>query len=84
MRKPGVIRWFTASVLLLAGFGVAGAAEKEDGKRKAIDPDGIARLQDRVGGQANISISDATGAASFVGLKLGFHGDLMPESTAGA
>jgi Zn-dependent metalloprotease len=37
-----------------------------------------------MGGQARVSISDATGAANFVGLRAGFQGDLMPESPAGA
>ena len=73
----------TAFVLLLAGFGIAGAAEKENGKRKALDPDGVARLEDRMGGQARVSVS-ATGAASFVGLKIGVHGDLMAESQESA
>ncbi len=71
-------------VLLLVGSGYAGADEKENGKRKALDPDGVNRLMAHTGGQARISISEATGAASFVGLKAGFQGDLMAESQAGA
>jgi Zn-dependent metalloprotease len=64
-------------VLLFAASAVAVAGEKEDGKRKALDPDGISRLEMRTSGQARVSVSDATGAASFVGFKAGFHGDLM-------
>jgi Zn-dependent metalloprotease len=84
MRRVGLFASLGVFVLILVGSGYAGATEKENGKRKALDPDGVARLQDRMGGQARVSISDATGAASFVGLKVGFQGDLMAESAAGA
>ncbi len=84
MRKLRIISSASAFVLLLAGFGIAGAAEKENGKRKARDPEGVGRLQARTGGNARVSISEATGAASFIGLRADFHGDLMVESSAGA
>ena len=84
MRRLRFISSATTFVLLLAGFGTAGAAEKENGKRKANDPQGVERLMGRTGGEARVSVSDATGAVSFVGFEAGFHGDLMAESTAGA
>jgi Zn-dependent metalloprotease len=83
MRRVGFVLSRLAFVLLLVGPAYAGAAEKENGKRKALDPDGVERLKDRTGGQVRVSISEATGAARFVGLAAGFQGDLLAESTAG-
>jgi Zn-dependent metalloprotease len=80
MRKIGSITFGLAFVLLLAGPGSAGAAEKENGKRRSLDPAGIERLKERTGGHARVSVSEATGAVRFVNLEAGFHGDLMSES----
>ena len=84
MRRVGSVLSRLAFVLLLVGPGFAQAAEKENGKRKALDPEGIGRLEARTGGQARVTVSRATGAASFVGLKTRAQGDLMAESRATA
>jgi Zn-dependent metalloprotease len=84
MRRVGSPCLRFVFAIVFAASSIAGAAEKEDGKRKSLDPGGVERLKARTGGQARISVSEATGAASFVGFKAGFHGDLMAESQAGA
>jgi Zn-dependent metalloprotease len=84
MRKKALALGSAAFVLLLAGPAVVRAAEKEDGKHKALDPAGIQRLRDRTGGRARVSTSSATGAARFVNLEAGFQGDLMSDSRAPA
>ena len=67
MRKLHRIRWSILLVLLLAGSGIAVAAEKENGKQKGnADPRAIERLLGATGGRAQISYSRATGVARFV------------------
>ena len=84
MRRVGLLLPRIASVLLLISPGIAAAGEKEGGKGKALDPLGIERLEQRTSGQARVSVSQATGAASFVGFKAGVQGDLMAGNQAGA
>ncbi len=84
MRKVGTLVSSLAFVLLLAGPGSAQAAEKENGKRKGLDPAGVERLREKTGGKARVSISPATGAARFVSMEAGFRGDLMSEVTGSA
>ena len=84
MRSVGIVCLRTAFVLLFAASGIAAAAEKEDGKRKSLDPDGISRLEVRTSGQARVTVSQATGAVSFVSFEAGFAGDLMADSHAAA
>ncbi len=57
--------WLVSAVLL----SVASAAHAQgagNGKREAIDPDGVARLVADSGGGAQVSVHGATGAARFV------------------
>ena len=75
MRTVGSLLTRIACVLLLAGPGVAGAAEKEDGKHKGLDPAGVERL--RAGGMVRVTVSEATGAVRFAGIEAGAVGDLM-------
>ncbi len=77
MRRMGFLVSAFTFVLLLAGSGSAGAAEKGNGKGKALDPAGIRRLEDRMGGRARVSVSAATGAVRFAGIAPGERGDLM-------
>ena len=87
MRKLRFISSATAFVLLLAGFGIAGAAEKENGKRKALDPDGISSDSRNGTGRTGPRqrFSAATGAVRFVGIEdRRSHGDLMASSGAEA
>lgn len=84
MRKVGTLVSSLAFVLLLAGPGLAQAAEKENGKGKGLDPAGVERLREKTGGKARVSISPATGAARFVNLEAGFRGDLMSDVSGSA
>ena len=87
MRKPSVVSWLSTFVLLLVGAGVAGAAEKENGKRKGpLDERAVERLQNATGGRAKISYSRATGAARFISVDAegGAGADLMAAGGAEA
>ena len=87
MRKPSVVSWLSTFVLLLVGAGVAGAAEKENGKRKGpLDERALERLQNATGGRAKISYSRATGAARFISVDAegGAGADLMAAGGAEA
>ena len=88
MRKVHRIRWSISLVLLFAGFGVAAAAEKENGKSKDnADPRAVERLLGATGGRAKISYSRATGVARFVSVapdEAGAGADLMAAGGAEA
>ena len=84
MRRVGTLISGLAFLLLLAGPGAAQAAEKENGKGKSLDPAGVERLKQNTGGKARVSVSPATGAVRFVGIKPGERGDLMGSVSAPA
>src|SRR5262245_37401567 len=77
-----------AFVLLLVGPGVAGAAEKQDGKRTSpTDLNSLDRLRERAGGRTRISVSRATGSVRFLSIEPAEGGegaDLMASSGAEA
>ena len=85
MRKLCRVSWAVAFVLLLAGSGVAGAAEKENGKQKRPgDELALERLRNAAGGQAEIRISRATGVPRFISVDPDASGDLMAAGGAEA
>jgi Zn-dependent metalloprotease len=84
MRRVGIFLSGFVSVLLLVGSGTVLAGEKENGKEKSLDPAGVERLKQSMGGKARVSISTATGAVRFVGIEPGESGDLMVSSGAAA
>ena len=64
MRKLSHFSWAMAAVLLLAGSGIAGAAERENGKGKVLDKEGIERLKHSAGGKARASPPTAAPVSS--------------------
>src|SRR5262245_20713064 len=84
MRKSSFLVGGLAFVLLLAGSTFSLAAEKENGKGKALDREGIERLKHSAGGQVRVSTSPATGGVRFAAIAPGARGDLMPTGPAGA
>ncbi len=78
MRKPSLGVFGMAFVLLFCGLGTAGAAEKEDGKRKGpMDEMGLERLRANAGPNAQVSYSRATGTVRFISVDPETGGDLM-------
>jgi Zn-dependent metalloprotease len=82
MRKATLLVSSIASAcLLVAGSGLAQNAPAGHGNGHAVlDPAGIQRLKLDTRNNARVSVSNATGAASFVSMAPGIRGDLMSSS----
>ena len=84
MRKLSHFSWASIAVLFLAGSGITGAAERENGKGKTLDREGIERLKHNAGGKVRVSTSPATGGVRFAAIAPGAQGDLLTTGPTGA